>query len=80
MRSFNSQRYLTGCIRYRKDYNLKIAERNKTMFSVDFIKQAAKDKKPFLLEHAIVKAHCESSPAKRFWNKSFKLSEPRFFN
>jgi len=47
---------------------------------VEFIKQAEKDKKPFLLEHAIVKAYCESSPAKRFWNKSFNLSDPGFFN
>lgn len=35
-------------------------------FSVDFIKQAAKDKKPFFLEHAFVKVHYDNIPSKGF--------------
>jgi arylsulfatase len=35
-------------------------------FSIDFIKRAAADKKPFFLEHSFVKVHYDNIPAKGF--------------
>jgi len=52
----------------------------KRMFSADLIKHAAKDKKPFFLEHAIVETHYKNTPVKRFWNKSFKRADPGLLN